>query len=72
MTSPVQEPPRGRSPGAILAALAVILLLCGAVIAWDQLRGPSDNAGVTPPATSGTTAPAPTTSGSTDGFDGLK
>lgn len=61
MTAP--QPSQGRSPGAILAGLIAILLVCVGVIVWDQTRpvtasDPAPRQSAPAPAPSGGT-PAP-------------
>lgn len=71
----VQEPRRGRSPGAILAGLIFILLLCAGVIVWDQTR-PITTDGSSPGGTinapSPDRLPPPASPSENDGFGDLK
>lgn len=72
MTAP--EPRPGRSPGALLAGLIALLLVCAGVIVWDQTRPATT---VSTPAgqktvDQGTTAPPPVNTGSDNGFGDLK
>lgn len=68
--NPVQPAKSGR-PGAILAALLAILLVCTGVIFWDQSQQTQGSSNTVNNGTTNNTT-APVQNGSNDGFGGLK